>query len=107
MRGVRGYEFYAGIGKHVARQGMDGAAADYVNLMPWGTPDQVLEKLSSLRDLVGMAAFNPSFNFADMPSDVAHDSLTLFANEVLPVLREWQTEELAPVVPRESFAVAP
>lgn len=100
--GVRGYEFYAGIGKHVERRGLDGAAADYVNLMPWGTPDQVLEKLSTLRDLLGMAAFNPSFNFADMPPEVAHDSLSLFAREVLPVLKEWRTEELAEVRPREA-----
>lgn len=104
--GVRGYEFYAGIGKHVERRGLDGAAADYVNLMPWGTPDQVLEKLSTLRDLLGMAAFNPSFNFVDMPSEVAHESLSLFATEVLPVLKEWRTGELAAVRTREPLATA-
>ena len=105
-RGVRGYEFYANIGKHVERRGAEGAAADYVELMPWGTPDQVLEKLSRLRDLIGMAAFNPSFNFGGMPFDVARASVELFAAEVIPVLRSWETEALAPVQTRHALTAA-
>ena len=95
--GVRGYEFYANIGKYIDKRGADGAVADYVNLMPWGTPDQVLQKLATLRDLLGIAAFNPSFNFAGMPPETAEKSIRLFAQEVLPVLHGWNTPELAPV----------
>lgn len=97
--GVKGYEFYAGISKYIEKRGRDGAVGDYVRLMPWGTPDQVLEKLRTLHDLLGFSAFNPSFNYADMPVDVARGSLDLFSREVLPVLKEWQAEPIP--APRE------
>ena len=97
--GVKGYEFYASISRHIDKQGADGAATDYVNLMPWGTPDQVLEKLSGLRDLIGMAAMNPWFSYAGMPVEDAEASLRLFAREVLPVLQSWDTEPMATSVP--------
>jgi alkanesulfonate monooxygenase SsuD/methylene tetrahydromethanopterin reductase-like flavin-dependent oxidoreductase (luciferase family) len=90
-RGLKGYEFYAGIGKHIEKRGADGAVADYVNLMPWGTPDQVLAKLSDLHQVIDMGAFNPSFNFAGMPYSEAEASIKLFAEEVLPVLQTWTT----------------
>jgi alkanesulfonate monooxygenase SsuD/methylene tetrahydromethanopterin reductase-like flavin-dependent oxidoreductase (luciferase family) len=92
--GLRGYEFYAGITKYIDKRGTDGAVADYVNLMPWGTPDQVIEKLRTLKDLLGIAAFNPSFNFGGMPPDVAEASLRLFAGEVLPEVRRWAAPEI-------------
>jgi hypothetical protein len=44
----------------------------------------VIEKVAHLRDLLGIAAFNPSFSYADMPPDVAENSLRLFAREVMP-----------------------
>jgi alkanesulfonate monooxygenase SsuD/methylene tetrahydromethanopterin reductase-like flavin-dependent oxidoreductase (luciferase family) len=105
--GLRGYEFYAGISKYLEKRGREGAVGDYVRLMPWGTPDQVLEKLATLQDLVGMAAFNPSFSFADMPPAVARDSLGLFSREVLPVLKTWQTPEIPGPAPSSTGAGAP
>jgi alkanesulfonate monooxygenase SsuD/methylene tetrahydromethanopterin reductase-like flavin-dependent oxidoreductase (luciferase family) len=93
--GVKGYEFYASISRHIDRSGNDGAAREYVELMPWGTPDQVLEKLSTLRDLLGMAALNPWFSYAGMPVDQAERSMRLFAREVLPVLKSWDAPSLA------------
>lgn len=97
--GVKGYEFYASISRHIDRTGNDGAAAEYVNLMPWGTPDQVLAKFETLRDLLGMAAINPWFSYAGMPPDDAEGNLRLFAREVLPVLKQWQTEDLVAPTP--------
>lgn len=104
--GVRGYEFYAGISKHIEKRGTDGAAADYVNLMPWGTPDQVIEKVARLRDLLGIAAFNPSFNFGGMPPDVAERSLRLFGEEVLPELQSWASDPMPSGEPRSTGARA-
>jgi alkanesulfonate monooxygenase SsuD/methylene tetrahydromethanopterin reductase-like flavin-dependent oxidoreductase (luciferase family) len=93
--GVRGYEFYEGVSRHIDKRGTDGAARDYVDLMPWGTPDQVLAKLERLHELLGMAAFNPSFSFGGIPVEEAEASLRLFAREVLPVLKTWKSEPLA------------
>ncbi len=92
--GVKGYDYYANIAKYIDKRGTEGAIADYVNLMPWGTPDQVLEKVAVLRDLLGVAAFNPSFSYADMPVDVAEKSLRLFGTEVMPVLQSWDSEPI-------------
>jgi alkanesulfonate monooxygenase SsuD/methylene tetrahydromethanopterin reductase-like flavin-dependent oxidoreductase (luciferase family) len=97
--GVKGYEFYAQISRHIDKSGSDGAAGEYVDLMPWGTPDQVLEKYERLRDLLGMAAINPWFSYAGMPPADAEASMRLFAREVLPVLREWQTDEVPAATP--------
>jgi alkanesulfonate monooxygenase SsuD/methylene tetrahydromethanopterin reductase-like flavin-dependent oxidoreductase (luciferase family) len=97
--GVKGYEFYASVSRHIGKAGADGAMTDYVRLMPWGNPDQVLEKLSALRDLIGMAAMNPWFSYAGMPVADAEANLRLFAREILPVLKDWRTPELAPVEP--------
>lgn len=92
--GVKGYDYYANIAKYIDKRGAEGAIADYVNLMPWGTPDQVIEKVARLRDLLGIAAFNPSFSYADMPFDVAEKSVRLFATEVMPVLQSWDAEPI-------------
>ena len=47
------------------------------------------------RDLLGPAAFNPCFRYAGLPLADAEASLRLFASEVLPVLRSWESEPLA------------
>ena len=100
---MQGYEFYAGIAKYIDKRGTDGAVADYVNLMPWGTPDQAIEKLRTLYTGLGFAAFNPSFSFAGMPPDLAEKSVRLFATEVLPELKRWD----APPIPSGSDSGAP
>jgi alkanesulfonate monooxygenase SsuD/methylene tetrahydromethanopterin reductase-like flavin-dependent oxidoreductase (luciferase family) len=94
-KGLSGYEFYAGITNYIDKRGTDTAVADYVNLMPWGTPEQVIEKLRRLTDVLGIAAFNPSFNFGGMPPDIAETSLRLFGTEVLPEVHRWD----APPIP--------
>ena len=60
--------------------------------MPWGTPEQVLEKVAFIRDKVGIAGFTPNFSFAGMPAEDAERSVRLFAAEVLPELRTWDAE---------------
>jgi alkanesulfonate monooxygenase SsuD/methylene tetrahydromethanopterin reductase-like flavin-dependent oxidoreductase (luciferase family) len=93
--GVKGYEYYASIANYIDKRGQEGAIADYVNLMPWGTPEMVIEKVANLNEMLsGIAAFNPSFSYADMPVDVAERSLRLFAGEVLPELKSWASEPI-------------
>ena len=87
--GVKGYEFYEGISKYIDRHGARGAAEDFARLMPFGTPDQVLEKIQVIRDKIDMAAFVPNLSFAGMTWTEARRNRDLFATEVLPVLKEW------------------
>ncbi len=105
--GVKGYEFYASVSRYIDKQGPEGAALDFANLMPWGTPDQVLEKLAALRDLIGMSAVFPWFSYAGMPPSVAEGSLRLFAQEILPVIKTWEAEPLADPAPFTGQASVP
>ena len=47
------------------------AARDFALLMPWGTPDQVLEKVAFIKDTIDTNGVFFNFSFAGMPYDVA------------------------------------
>jgi hypothetical protein len=57
--------------------------------MPWGTPEQVLEKLEFIRGKVDMAAFFPNFVYAGMPYDEGRRNMNLFVDQVMPELKSW------------------
>jgi alkanesulfonate monooxygenase SsuD/methylene tetrahydromethanopterin reductase-like flavin-dependent oxidoreductase (luciferase family) len=90
--GVKGYEFYTNVTRYLDRHGADQAVDDFVALMPWGTPDQVIEKVAFIRDKAGIAGYMPHLSFAGMAPEEAERSLRLFASEVLPELTSWETE---------------
>ncbi|MFN8558213.1 MAG: LLM class flavin-dependent oxidoreductase [Dehalococcoidia bacterium] len=92
---LQGYEFYHQATKYINRHGDDGAAQSFANLMPWGTPDQVLRKLEQIRSYIDMNGILCHFSFAGMPWDEAERNMRLFAAEVLPELKRWDTEPLA------------
>jgi len=96
--GVKGYEFYASVSHHIDRHGSEQAALEFADLMPWGTPDQVIAKLAHLRDLLGPAAIFPWFSYAGLPPADAEASLRLFAAEVLPEVRAWDAPALPEAV---------
>jgi alkanesulfonate monooxygenase SsuD/methylene tetrahydromethanopterin reductase-like flavin-dependent oxidoreductase (luciferase family) len=93
-QGVKGYEFYTGITRYLERHGAQGAIDDFVNLMPWGTPDQILAKFENMRNMIGMSGLLPGFSYGGMPFDLAEQSLRLFAQKVLPELKSWDTPPL-------------
>jgi alkanesulfonate monooxygenase SsuD/methylene tetrahydromethanopterin reductase-like flavin-dependent oxidoreductase (luciferase family) len=97
---ARGYEFYRNVGKHIGKRGKDSAAEDYARLMPWGTPDQVLEKLAFIRDTIDMRGIMCHFSYAGMPYDEAERNMRCFAEHVLPELKLWDVEPLAQPVLR-------
>jgi alkanesulfonate monooxygenase SsuD/methylene tetrahydromethanopterin reductase-like flavin-dependent oxidoreductase (luciferase family) len=87
--GVKGYEFYTNITKYIDRHGKDGAAEDFVKLMPFGTPAQVLEKLEVIKDKIGMAGFFPNFAYCGMSYSEGRRNMNLFADKVMPELKSW------------------
>lgn len=91
----KGYEFYSHVGKYIEEHGMDGAARDFTELMPWGTPDQVLRKLEHIRGIIDMKGIMATFSFAGMPYADAEGSLHCFAEHMLPELKTWDTTPLA------------
>jgi alkanesulfonate monooxygenase SsuD/methylene tetrahydromethanopterin reductase-like flavin-dependent oxidoreductase (luciferase family) len=92
--GVNGYEFYASIARYIGRHGTDGAVQDFVDLMPWGTPEQVIEKLAFIRETIGMAGFTPSLCYGGMPYGEAERNIACFVDRVMPTLKEWETEPI-------------
>ncbi|MGH7964702.1 MAG: LLM class flavin-dependent oxidoreductase [Candidatus Binatia bacterium] len=89
------YEFYRHVHQYIGRHGLDGAAQSFVQLMPWGTPDQVLEKFAFIRDTIHMNGVMGTFSYAGMPYDEAERSMKCFAKYVLPELKKW---DVAPLV---------
>jgi alkanesulfonate monooxygenase SsuD/methylene tetrahydromethanopterin reductase-like flavin-dependent oxidoreductase (luciferase family) len=96
---TKGYEFYGNVAKYIGRHGREGAAQSFANLMPWGTPDQVLRKLEQIRSIIDMAGMMCHFSYAGMPYDLAEANMRLFAREVLPELHRWQTAPLSEPAP--------
>lgn len=62
--------------------------------MPYGTPDQVLEKLSFIKDTIDMNGIMCNFTYAGMPFEEAERSMRCFAKYVLPELKKWKVEPL-------------
>lgn len=91
----KSYEFYSNVGKYIAKHGLDSAAADFAKLMPWGTPDQVLEKIQFIKDTIDAKGVMLNFSYAGMPIAEAERNLKCFAKHVLPELKKMKTEALA------------
>jgi hypothetical protein len=73
---------------------VDGAVRDFARLMPWGTPEQVLEKFAVIRNMIHMNGIMCHFSYAGMPYDEAERNLQCFARHVLPVLKQWDVPPL-------------
>ena len=52
----------------------------------WGTPEQCIEKLRTIRATTDAAEFVGVFTYGDLPGELAERSMRLFAEEVLPAL---------------------
>lgn len=90
----KGYEFYKNVGKYIAKHGMDSAAKDFTDLMPWGTPKQVLEKIDYIRGVINPNAIMCNLSYAGMPYDEAERNMRCFAEHVMPELQKWDTTPL-------------
>jgi alkanesulfonate monooxygenase SsuD/methylene tetrahydromethanopterin reductase-like flavin-dependent oxidoreductase (luciferase family) len=91
--GTKGYEFYGHVTKYIDRHGEEGAVRDFVNLMPWGTPDQVLDKLGFIHDTIGNRGLLANFSYGGMPYEEAERSLRLFVDRVMPELKRLGTAQ--------------
>lgn len=95
LKDLKTYQFYDGINKYIAKHGKDQATADFVNLMPFGTPDEVIEKMRFVNSQIHNNGFMVSFSYGGMPHDISEKSMRLFAEKVLPEVKKIDTEPLA------------
>ena len=90
---TKGYEYYA---ENAATfTDIDAKAEEFVELLPWGTPDQYLEKLQNVDTYMDMGALLTHFAFGGMPYDLAEENMRLFAQAILPELKKWDKGSFA------------
>ncbi len=79
-----GYEQYAKAAKIVLTD--EQITAGTGKPQPWGTPDQVFDRIMQIQEVTTANEIVATFKFGAMPADVAERSMRLFASEVLPRL---------------------
>jgi alkanesulfonate monooxygenase SsuD/methylene tetrahydromethanopterin reductase-like flavin-dependent oxidoreductase (luciferase family) len=92
LRGVKGYEFYAKLEKTYSKLAADNEAKIkaiefFRSLHAAGTPEQVLEKLRYIHQTVALEHVIGTFAFGGLPYPKLERSFKLFAEKVLPVLK--------------------
>jgi len=89
LKNTPGYEFHSLMYDRLTSPGGMKKMTDfYVGLQPWGTPEQVYEKIKTFCDLTGADSFIGVFRYGGMPLDVAEGSMRLFAAEIMPELQK-------------------
>ena len=94
LANLKGYEAY-GARSAILRERPDLFAQGFVGGHPWGTPDQVIERVKELSDTFATSEITFVFRYGGMPIDMARQSMELFAKEVLPVIKTFQPSPLA------------
>jgi alkanesulfonate monooxygenase SsuD/methylene tetrahydromethanopterin reductase-like flavin-dependent oxidoreductase (luciferase family) len=88
LAAIKGYEYYGALAKNIAKHGVESFVDFLANLQVRGTPDQVYEKIVEYATLVDAGAILCNFSHGGMPFDVARQNLQLFADKVLPRLKQ-------------------
>ena len=88
LKTVKGYEFHGQTyDRLTAPGGMEKMTEFYIGLHPFGTPDQVAEKIMQDADLLGSEAFLGVFRYGGMGAEEAERNIRLFADKVMPQLK--------------------
>ncbi len=85
---IKGYEFYGKQTDTYQKVGEDRVVKYFADLQAWGTPDQVIEKVLDIQSKIGYEHVNVNFAFGHLPTSAVEASMRLFADEVLPALKQ-------------------
>lgn len=87
---VGGYDNYASSAELFKAVGLEAMAAAYVEFNTWGTPEEIIEKLRERRRLLDHPMeMNMIVEMGGIAQEDMERSVRLFAERVLPVIREW------------------
>lgn len=96
FKNMKGYEHYAKNSSDF--EVMDDAKIKaFVDLMPYGTPKQVLEKTKAIVDYLDLGGLITHFRFGNNSFEHAEAGMRLFAEEVLPTMQSWDTGPFAEI----------
>lgn len=94
LKNTAGYEFHGEMYDRLnAPGGMQKMTDFYVDLQIWGTPDQVFDKVQTMRENTLADGFMAVCSYGGMPHDEANRNMQQFAKDVMPELKK-----LTPVV---------
>lgn len=85
---IEGYEYYAALARSIEKHGIEKFNDFLAGLQIWGRPEEVIEKLTSMKERFDVGQFIIYTQFGDMPFDVGQENFELFARKVLPALKD-------------------
>jgi alkanesulfonate monooxygenase SsuD/methylene tetrahydromethanopterin reductase-like flavin-dependent oxidoreductase (luciferase family) len=92
-KNAKGYEAYGDAVDAMREVGKEGMMQAYLDQQIWGTPDEILRQFEDRRKLMGTTGALLCFRFAGMPFEASERSQSIFAKEVMPVLKSWEDED--------------
>jgi|HubBroStandDraft_6_1064221.scaffolds.fasta_scaffold31991_1 alkanesulfonate monooxygenase SsuD/methylene tetrahydromethanopterin reductase-like flavin-dependent oxidoreductase (luciferase family) len=81
-------DVYQKMAANIAKYGWEEMGQRYAGLCPCGTSEEVYQHIAGIQAEIGMGGFIAQFQFARMPAADAEASMRLFAERVLPRLRD-------------------
>ncbi len=101
LKNTPGYEFHGQMYDLINSPGGYERTTDFfVDLQVWGTPEQVIEKITTIQNNTYNDGYMGVFSYAGMPADEAERNARLFAAQVMPEL-----QAMAPVEDRLGIPV--
>lgn len=95
LQNIKGYEQYAANSAALLQEDAPWRRM-FVEEHPWGTPEMCIEKATQQANRFGVDEMVFVFKYGGMPLELAQKSMRLFAQEVLPAIKELQPDLLAP-----------
>ena len=88
LKETKGYEYYSKFTEKIEQYGNQDVKDFFLDLQVWGTPDQCYEKIMKTRSRTGSESYIGAFSYGGMPYGEVEKSMKLFAEKVMPRLKE-------------------
>ena len=88
LKETKGYEYYGKFTEKIERYGDQDVKDFFLDLQVWGTPEQCYDKIMTTRGRLGSESFLAAFSFGGMPYPEVEKSMRLFAETVMPRLKQ-------------------
>jgi alkanesulfonate monooxygenase SsuD/methylene tetrahydromethanopterin reductase-like flavin-dependent oxidoreductase (luciferase family) len=94
LAGIKGYEVY-GAQQNALRKDASPFREGFYKSHPWGTPDETIKRATELANAFGTDEIMFIFKYGSMQQAEAEKSLSLFAKEVMPALKDLHPQPLS------------
>jgi alkanesulfonate monooxygenase SsuD/methylene tetrahydromethanopterin reductase-like flavin-dependent oxidoreductase (luciferase family) len=85
----KGYGEYANTASYLRSIGKQEAVDGFININPWGTPTQILEKLEARKKIIGDFDWVLQPSFGGVTYENAIKTMRLVGEKVVPELKSW------------------